>query len=82
MSNLNNYHNEINNATNFLNQIIYDIVQKSKATLDFVQYNNVIIEEPVQSEPTQPVDKSFAMSKDRKHQCNECKNLFTAVLSY
>lgn len=76
MSNLNNYHNEINNANNFLNQIIYDIVQKSKATLDCLQYNNVTIEDTVQTEPLQPVDRTFALSKDRKHQCNECKKSF------
>jgi uncharacterized Zn-finger protein len=76
MSNLNNYHNEINNANNFLNQIIYDIVQKSKATLDFLQCNNVTIEDTAHTEPIKTVDKTFTMSKDRKHQCNECKKSF------
>ena len=75
MSNLNNYHNEIDNAKNFLNQIIFSIIEKSKATLNCLQYNNVTIEDtlPIDSLPVAP---SFAKSKERKYECETCKKCF------
>ena len=75
MSNLNNFHNEIDNATNFLNQIIFGIVEKSKATLNCLQYNNVTIDDAVAMEPCPPAS-TFAKSKDRKHECQTCKKAF------
>jgi uncharacterized Zn-finger protein len=75
MSNLNNYHNEIDNATNFLNQIIFGIVEKSKATLNCLQYNNVIIDDALPIEPSPP-KSTFAKSKERKHECSTCKKSF------
>jgi len=77
MSNLNNYHNEIDNANNFLNQIIFGIVEKSKATLNCLQYNNVTIDNELPPEPCPPLpSRTFAKSKDRKHECQTCKKFF------
>ena len=73
MSNLNNYHNEIDNANNFLNQIIFSIIDKSKSTLNCLQYNNVTIEDTAPPiEPLPPV-RTMAKSKDRKYECQICK---------
>ena len=75
MCNLNNYHNEIDNANNFLNQIIFSIVSKSKETLNCLQYNNVTIEDPVTLEPP-PIVSKMAKSKDRKYECTVCQKAF------
>jgi len=79
MGNLNNYHNEINNATNFLNQIIFGFVEKSKATLNCLQYNNVTIESTLPLEPIQP-SSAFAKSKERKYECETCKKSYFTSL--
>ena len=77
MSNLNNYHNELDNANNFLNQIIFRIINKSKTTLNCLQYNNVTEINPGTLAPSQPVPPpSFAKSKDRPHECETCKKSF------
>ena len=75
MSKLTNYHDEIDNSINFLNQIIFNIVTKSKETLNCLQYNNVTIEDTVPIEPI-PSTTAFAKSKDRPHECDICKKAF------
>ena len=76
MSNLNNYHNEIDNANNFLNQIIFSIIDKSKSTLNCLQYNNVTIEDTAPPiEPLPPTSK-MAKSKERKYECAICKKAY------
>jgi len=72
---LTNYHNEIDNATNFLNQIMFDIIEKSKATLNCLQYTNVTIEDTIPTE-TNPPTTAFAKSKERPHECDICKKSF------
>ena len=76
---MNNYHNEIDNANNFLNQIIVKIVEKSKATLNCLQYNNVTIEMPLDPEPPQPTPL-FAKSKERRYECPTCKKSYFTSL--
>ena len=75
MITLTNYHTEIDNANNFLNQIIFNIVTKSKETLNCLQYNNVTIEDTLPLEPS-PAPSAFAKSKERKHECETCKKSF------
>jgi len=87
---LNNYHIEIQNANNFISQIILSIVDKTKNTLNCLQYNNVTIddvmlpleemEEEQQPLPCPPMtSRTFAKSKDRKHECKICKKSFYSL---
>ena len=74
------YHQEIDNACNFLNHIIGELVYKSKMHLNCLQYTNVVIEDHVMPLDEQEIlpstSKNFKKSKERQHECSICKKSF------
>ena len=75
------YHQEIDNACNFLNHIIGELVYKSKMHLNCLQYTNVIIEDempPIDAPEAMAHEscKVYTKSKERKFECEICKKAY------